>query len=560
MNLKELVITVDMADNPVAIAIASGAEENPFIASNRIFSTVFPSILSPKQLRTLISNKTENKTVIEHNNGYWELLDIKLNTTDSLFILKNISFEMMALKQLKIQLSETSSSFRMYSDILEKDFPIGVMIVDKQFNVIYANQKLKQIFHVPSLVNLQKCYNYFKELKPCDECIVLGILSDKKKKRTFSSDDNRMITAEVHPLDEKFIITFRDTTREIHLIKEIKRQHEELQNANNRIADQNDILKRLSNINIRIGQMKNLESILETVVNSIIETFSCKKGAILLFSESGKIKNAYFSFLISPEEKNVIIKRIDIDTYKHQPEDSTENSNPDENLTQVREEPGIIKILDNFFTQDMKRKDIFIGKIFLSHPLKPIDQSVLELFLSQVTVYLDNLELNRKLEEVAYRDALTGVFNRYYFGKQFEEERELSLRFGQPLSMILIDVNGLKEVNDTAGHEAGDLMLRHIVALLGQHVPVESIYRLGGDEFVLLLPNCPEHRMNSLIEKLKKVQQETEIKINKQTFYPRFCLGGACSTEFSHDRLKDEADKQMYSDKTEYYKNHKKYR
>ncbi|MCP5053946.1 MAG: GGDEF domain-containing protein [bacterium] len=544
--------------NQLAIAIGDGVGENKFSSTNDTFAALFPGIQTPGQLRDLVTSQSDSKTILKFKTAFWEMMELEANREETLFLLKNISFEMMALTQLKEQLKELTHTHRLHSGILDKELPVGVMVIDKDYNVSFANHTLKRFFHIPARVNLKKCYNYVKGIKPCEPCILKSIQIDSRdSKRMFEADNGkRKITAEIHPMEDKYILSFRDTTKEIDLIKEIKKQQEALESANRQIAEQNDILKGLSNINVRIGQMKDMDAILETVMNAIIGTFGCSKGAILLFTESGKIKNACFTEQINEPEQSRIIQYVGISVPPRQVRDSkTGKPGTEAGADAVKEN------LKDYIVQDMFDKETFIGRIFLFQPDKMIDASILELFLMQVSGYLENLELQQKLEEVAQTDGLTGVFNRYYFDKRFEEERDLSLRFGQPLSLVLADVNGLKEINDGVGHEAGDMLLAQTALLLNSNIrESDSIYRIGGDEFVILLSNCPEEQLRAMTERLKEIQTAASFELNNRNFPIRFSLGGSCSTKTAHTGLKDEADKQMYLDKESYYKTHKKYR
>ena len=280
----------DSGGNQLAIAIGDGVGEKDFSATNAIFTNLFPGIRTPDQLLSLVTSRSESKTILTFKKDFWELMELQANRDDTLFLLKNISLEMKALKQLKTQFKELSHNHRFQTGVLDRELPVGVMIIDDEYNVSFANYTLKKFFHIPSRVNLKKCYNYVRDIKPCEPCILKSIQKNPDDcKRMFETDNGkRKITAAIHPMENSYILVFRDTTKEINLIREIKNQQDELQNANRQIAEQNDILKRLTNINFRISQIRDMGGILETVINAIIGTFDCEKGAIILLEENGK--------------------------------------------------------------------------------------------------------------------------------------------------------------------------------------------------------------------------------------------------------------------------------
>jgi len=116
-------------------------------------------------------------------------------------------------------------------------------------------------------------------------------------------------------------------------------------------------------------------------------------------------------------------------------------------------------------------------------------------------------ELNRKnkaLSEIAVKDSLTGIFNRYYFDRKVVEESERSERYGYPLSMILFDIDDFKLINDTWGHDAGDRVLERIAGATASSIRREDIFaRWGGEEFVVLLPNTDLPAAVTAAKKLK---------------------------------------------------------
>jgi two-component system, cell cycle response regulator len=102
------------------------------------------------------------------------------------------------------------------------------------------------------------------------------------------------------------------------------------------------------------------------------------------------------------------------------------------------------------------------------------------------------LASNRRLEELSRTDGLTGVANRRAFDAELTTRFEHARRYGRPLALLMIDIDHFKKVNDTFGHQAGDLVLERIARVL-QRTTRQSdfVARFGGEEFVVLLPETP---------------------------------------------------------------------
>jgi diguanylate cyclase (GGDEF)-like protein len=127
---------------------------------------------------------------------------------------------------------------------------------------------------------------------------------------------------------------------------------------------------------------------------------------------------------------------------------------------------------------------------------------------AELSAALEQLaEANSRLRESNRRDVLTGMFNRRHFREMFETLLQQTHETRQPLSLMLIDLDHFKQVNDEYGHLAGDECLRALSRMLSQCLSSESgavVARFGGEEFVVVLPGVASPRVLDIAEKVRK--------------------------------------------------------
>lgn len=179
------------------------------------------------------------------------------------------------------------------------------------------------------------------------------------------------------------------------------------------------------------------------------------------------------------------------------------------------------------------------------------DWSIVQVALTDITA---RKKAEHYLEYLGKHDVLTQLYNRSFY---VAELNRLERNLLHPISCIFIDLNGLKILNDSEGHDAGDGVLRRIGNILNQliqHTPY-SASRIGGDEFVVLLPGADEAALQNCLQSLQEL-----LSVDNQ-FYANqpISLSIGHATNLPHERIEDmlkRADLEMYHQKKNYYQNH----
>ncbi len=114
-------------------------------------------------------------------------------------------------------------------------------------------------------------------------------------------------------------------------------------------------------------------------------------------------------------------------------------------------------------------------------------------------------EEKEKYHELAMKDALTGAYSRHFFNEWIEKHEELLKRRGGVTSLIIIDVDNLKAINDSYGHLTGDEVLKEIVRTIVDHIrSMDMVVRYGGDEFLIVLPDTDEEKAEKVVGRIEK--------------------------------------------------------
>ena len=197
------------------------------------------------------------------------------------------------------------------------------------------------------------------------------------------------------------------------------------------------------------------------------------------------------------------------------------------------------------------------GKPIVRHPLMDGDRVQLGNLTILKFNFLDSIEdtFNEQLYNSANKDFLTQIYNKKYFLDRLKMEFSYSRRHESPLSLIVLDIDYFKRINDTYGHVAGDHVLKELAAQISAIKRQEDLFaRFGGEEFVLLLRDAPKETAIQIADKLRSRIEETEFLADEQKIPVTVSLGVA--TFFSnnyknHETFFRAADSYLYRAKKE---------
>jgi len=141
-------------------------------------------------------------------------------------------------------------------------------------------------------------------------------------------------------------------------------------------------------------------------------------------------------------------------------------------------------------------------------------QDVVRRLADQSALAVNNALQFQHMSQQAYTDSLTGLPNRRAFDLRLEEETLRSSRYKHVFSLVMLDVNDFKEVNDTYGHPVGDRILQHVTGCIRVQLRETDFFaRFGGDEFAIILPETEINIANHLVLRLQSIVEGCEIEL-----------------------------------------------
>lgn len=184
--------------------------------------------------------------------------------------------------------------------------------------------------------------------------------------------------------------------------------------------------------------------------------------------------------------------------------------------------------------------------------LSPYQIELLEVLGNQASTSIANARFHAEIERLAITDGLTGLFNHRHFQERLSQEFSRIDRFSEPLSVLIIDIDHFKKINDAYGHPVGDAVLKGVADKIRKTIRnIDISARYGGEEFAVILIGTDERGAMNMAERLRKAVMNKTFSADKNTFNVTISIGISTYTKGikRKEELIEKADKALYQAK-----------
>ena len=191
--------------------------------------------------------------------------------------------------------------------------------------------------------------------------------------------------------------------------------------------------------------------------------------------------------------------------------------------------------------------------VYRDRPFDYAEESVFKRFCAHIATALEKISLFEEIKALSTNDGLTGLYNHLFIMTKLEQEVQRSHWYGSPLSVLMVDIDDFKEINDRFGHLAGDAVLGEMAAMLQNGIRgIDSVGRLGGEEFLVVLPETDGEAARLIGERLRESLAGRVFSYEGKPMRVSVS-GGVAAFRDDRDanRLVGMADKNLYKAKSE---------
>lgn len=481
------------------------------------------------QSRTIEDLLSKVSVLIKSSLGLSSIRFFLLN--NGLFQTKNISTD----SDLDFEFIADNAPF------LQNESDELIKVVNEDGSPIY-----KAFWNTHNLYGLESEYLkvFYNEENPYCICSI----SKKEDGTDFNDDDFKYINQVfscIEPIIRKFIQNKEQETKIIELNKTIHN------------------LAILYNISQAVNFIDDLKRLIGVILDKAIETVNAEKGSLMLYDASDNTLQVKVVYGLKDKKHEDDINNGIVECQKMKPDSGiagkvftekksiiTNLGGQDPRFSQFSSDANVSSLI----CVPLIAKGECIGIINITNKkngklFNKKDLEFVEALANQASIAVDNAQLY----ELATKDGLTKLYIHRHFYNLLDSEIKRVQRYHHVLSLLMMDIDNFKQVNDTYGHLVGDMVLKEIAATIQKtirHVDIPARY--GGEEFTIILPETAAINAVTIAERLRRRISEIEVHVDENTvIHPTISIGISEYPNAADDinELIDWADKALYVSK-----------
>ena len=460
--------------------------------------------------------------------------------------LKSIRFFVMnnGIFQTKSIASDSDLDFEFIADnapFLQTEKEELIKVTNQDGSPIY-----KSFWNTHKLQELQ-C-EYIKVFYNDENPFCVCSISKKEDNSNFNDDELKYLNQVfncIEPIMRKFVQNKEQESKILELNKTIHN------------------LSILYNISQAVNFIDDLKRLIGVILDKAIETVNAEKGSLMLYDASDNTLQVKVVYGLKDKKHEEDINNGIVECQKMTPDTGiagkvftekksiiTNLGGQDPRFSQFSSDSNVASLI----CVPLIAKGECIGIINITNKkngklFNKKDLEFVEALASQASIAVDNAQLY----ELATKDGLTKLYIHRHFYNLLDSEIKRVQRYHHVLSLLMMDIDNFKQVNDTYGHLVGDMVLKEIAATIQKtirHVDIPARY--GGEEFTIILPETAAINAVTIAERLRKRISEIEVKVDENTIIsPTISIGIAEYPNAADDinELIDWADKALYVSK-----------